>query len=78
MAISLTTDGLRLDYRTTVQTSISGTYPIGTVIIARPSIDNNLTLPGTWIIIRPYADESSCYIGASFYLFVDHVAIRIL
>ena len=47
MAISLTTDGLRLDYRTTVQTSVSGTYSRGTVIATGSSAD--LTLPGTWV-----------------------------
>ena len=47
MAISLTTDGLRLDYRTTAQTSVSGTYPIGTVI----ATGSSLTLPGTWVWI---------------------------
>ena len=78
MAISLTTDGLRLDYRTEVQTGVSGTYPIGTMMIARPSSGNNFSLPGTWIIIKPYEDSSSCYIGASFRVYTDHVVIRIL
>lgn len=49
MAISLTTDGLRLNYRTTVQTSASGTYPIGTVIVTG---SEGFLLPGTWIQIR--------------------------
>ena len=49
MAISLTADGLDLDYRTSIQYSVSGTYPIGTVI----GIDHNstLTLPGTWLFL---------------------------
>ena len=46
MAISLTTEGLRVDYRTESQTSVSGTYPIGTVIVANAG----LSLPGTWVI----------------------------
>ena len=49
MAISLTTDGLRLDYRTTIQTSASGKYPIGTVIAV--GADSTFTLPGTWVWI---------------------------
>lgn len=44
MAISLTTDGLRVDYRNAVQSSVSGTYPIGTAIATAAE----LTLPGTW------------------------------
>ncbi len=50
MAISLTTDGLRLNYRTTAQTSVSGTYPIGTVIVTGyiSNDSQTLTLPGIW------------------------------
>ena len=49
MAISLTTDGLNLDYRTSIQTSVSGTYPVGTVIGI--NYNSTLTLPGTWLFL---------------------------
>lgn len=67
MAISLTADGLDLDYRTSIQTSVSGTYPIGTVI----GIDHNstLTLPGTWLFLikKPKIGPSTsrAYYGAA-------------
>ena len=54
MAISLATDGLRLNYRTSSQTSVSGTYPIGTVIVI-DMLSNSTqtpTLPGTWAFTR--------------------------
>ena len=54
MAISLTTDGLNLDYRTSVQYSVSGTYPIGTVIVT----DRTLTFPGTWLRVSLKNDSS--------------------
>ena len=47
MAISLTTDGLDLEFRDRWLTEVSGAYPIGTVIAARA----NLTLPGTWLAV---------------------------
>ena len=49
MAISLTTDGLNLDYRADLQTSVSGTYPIGTVIGI--GYIGALTFPGTWLFL---------------------------
>ena len=49
MAISLTTDGLDLDYRTDLQTSVSGTYPIGTVIGI--GYIGTLTFPGMWLFL---------------------------
>ena len=61
MAISLTKDGLRLDYRTTVQTSSSGTYPIGTVIVTG---GEGLSLPGTWIQIRGTYGGTETYAGS--------------
>ena len=54
MAISLTTDGLNLDYRTSIQMSVSGTYPVGTVIVT----DRALTFPGTWLSVSLKNDSS--------------------
>ena len=51
MAISLTTEGLRVDYRTSLQTSASGTYPIGTVIAFKAEFVK-IDLPGTWSIFQ--------------------------
>ena len=61
MAISLTTDGLSLDYRTEEQGSVSGTYPIGTVIVTS-SLENGVSFPGTWAMVRagasPYVSST--------------------
>ena len=68
MAVSLTPDGLNLDYRTDLQTSVSGTYPIGTVIGISSS--STLTLPGTWLFLTkkqtlPGTSNSRAYYGAT-------------
>ena len=67
MDVSLTADGLDLDYRTSIQTSVSGTYPIGTVIGIRPA--STLTLPGTWLFLvkKPsgIGPSSRAYYGAT-------------
>ena len=68
MAISLTGDGLRLDYRTETQSSVSGTYPIGTVVVSAPAFRESLTLPGTWanycLEKSGYSANISSYIGS--------------
>ena len=49
MAISLTADGLNLDYRTElIGSAPEGTYPIGTVI-GLGMYANPGSIPGTWV-----------------------------
>ena len=48
MAISLTPDGLNLDYRTEPLTGPSGTFPIGTVVSVGSAAGNMTEVPGTW------------------------------
>ena len=67
MAISLTTDGLRLDYRTEEQESVSGTYPIGTVIVSSAQ-GSSLSLPGTWASICRFPSSHKISIESSIYL----------
>ena len=86
MAISLTTDGLRLDYRTSVQESVSGTYPIGTVIVADTDRYTSLSLPGTWASYELYKSGAHSYRGetsmgsslsTSGAMYSRHLAIRV-
>ena len=71
MAISLTTDGLNLDYRTAPLTGPSGTFPIGTVVSVAFAATNIKEVPGTWAKL----DDRSSSIGT---LLSPLLAIRVL
>ena len=80
MAISLTTGGLSLNYRTTGQTSVSGTYPIGTVMVVTPNdsqgVGKTFTFPGTWVYMRGQGNPE---LGAQFtaYGSIPYLLIRL-
>ena len=71
MAISLTTDGLDLDYRTEFLKGPSGTFPIGTVVSTDFAVENIKDVPGTWARF----DITSSYVGT---LLTANLAIRVV
>lgn len=66
MAISLTGDGLKLDYPTSIQTS-GGKYPYGCAVVYETL--SSISLNGTWAIMTNGGSYSSsskrAYVGSS-------------
>ena len=71
MAISLTPDGLSLDYRTKPLTGPSGTFPIGTVVSVGFGATNMGEVPGTWAKLDTGGAFVGMVVGAA-------LAIRVL
>ena len=71
MAISLTPDGLNLDYRTEPLTGPSGTFPIGTVVSVGFGAENIKEVPGTWASLDSMGSAVGTVLAAS-------LAIRVL
>ena len=72
MAISLTADGLDLDYRTEPLTGASGTFPIGTVVSVKDFAEGNIKdVPGTWAKLDTMGSAVATVVGAA-------LAIRVL
>ena len=71
MAISLTPDGLNLDYRTEPLMGPSGTFPIGTVVSVGFAAENMKEVPGTWAKIDTMGSTVGLVLSAT-------LAIRVL
>ena len=71
MAISLTSDGLRLNYPTSAQNS-AGSHPVGCVVVFKPS--SVFTLNGTWVTI---AMPGGINVGVSTSINATNFGIRV-